>query len=95
MNFVKASLACAAIVVLSCSVSFAQAESAGAVANAAQAIAATNPAPAAAAAAQPAKPAAPKATYLTRQQIRSLPITQRPNRPGHFIGNSVRRRAAR
>ncbi len=26
-----------------------------------------------------------------RQQIRSMPITERPNRPGHFYGNNVRR----
>lgn len=29
------------------------------------------------------------ATY--RQQIRALPILERPNRFGHFYGNSVRR----
>ena len=29
-------------------------------------------------------------TNLTREQIRSLPITQRPNRPGHVYGNTVR-----
>ncbi|MDO4571109.1 MAG: hypothetical protein Q4D38_12040 [Planctomycetia bacterium] len=28
----------------------------------------------------------------TRQEIRSMPILQRPNRPGHFYGNTVRRR---
>ena len=27
-----------------------------------------------------------------RQQIQSTPITQRPNRPLHFYGNTVRRR---
>ena len=32
-------------------------------------------------------------TGLTRQEIRSLPIVARPSRPGHFIGNTVRRRA--
>jgi hypothetical protein len=26
-----------------------------------------------------------------RQQIRSMPLTQRPNRPGHIYGNNVRR----
>lgn len=30
---------------------------------------------------------------MTRQEIRSMPILERPNRPGHFYGNSVRRRA--
>lgn len=29
---------------------------------------------------------------LTRQQIRSMHILDRPNRPGHFYGNAVRRR---
>ena len=29
----------------------------------------------------------------TRGEIRSMPITARPNRFGHFIGNTVRRRA--
>lgn len=32
-------------------------------------------------------------TGYTRGEIRSMPITARPNRPGHFIGNTVRRRA--
>ena len=27
-----------------------------------------------------------------RQTIRQTPILQRPNRPGHFYGNAVRRR---
>jgi len=27
---------------------------------------------------------------MQRATIRSMPITQRPNRPGHFYGNSVR-----
>ena len=31
------------------------------------------------------------ATGPYRQQIKSLPIEQRPNRPFHFYGNSVRR----
>jgi hypothetical protein len=30
-------------------------------------------------------------TYLTRQQIRQMPLLERPNRPGHFYGNTVRR----
>ena len=30
-----------------------------------------------------------------RRYIRSLPLLQRPNRPGHFYGNTVRRRHAR
>lgn len=34
-------------------------------------------------------------TRLTRAQIRALPLMQRPNRPGHFIGNTIRNRAAR
>ena len=29
---------------------------------------------------------------LTREQIRSMPILERPNRIGHFYGNTVRRR---
>jgi hypothetical protein len=31
----------------------------------------------------------------TREQIKSTPITQRPNRPLHVYGNTVRRRQAR
>jgi hypothetical protein len=30
-------------------------------------------------------------TAAERQVIRSMPITSRPNRPGHFYGNTVRR----
>ena len=30
---------------------------------------------------------------MTRGEIKSLPITERPNRLGHFYGNTVRRRA--
>ena len=30
-------------------------------------------------------------TNLSRAQIRSMPMVARPNRPGHFIGNTVRR----
>lgn len=32
------------------------------------------------------------ARAMTRQQIRSMPILERPNRFGHFYGNTVRRR---
>ena len=32
------------------------------------------------------------ATTRSRAEIKSLPIEQRPNRPGHFYGNTVRRR---
>ena len=32
-------------------------------------------------------------TGYTRQEIRSMPMVSRPSRPGHFIGNTVRRRA--
>jgi hypothetical protein len=28
---------------------------------------------------------------LTRREIRSMPILERPSRPGHFYGNTVRR----
>ena len=34
-------------------------------------------------------------TAMTRQEIRSMPITVRPNRPGHFYGNTVRRTVQR
>jgi hypothetical protein len=30
-------------------------------------------------------------TAAQRAAIRSMPIEQRPNRPGHFYGNTVRR----
>lgn len=30
-------------------------------------------------------------TGLSRAEIKALPITERPNRPGHFYGNTVRR----
>ena len=30
---------------------------------------------------------------MTRGEIKSLPILERPNRLGHFYGNTVRRRA--
>jgi hypothetical protein len=35
------------------------------------------------------------ATTLTRAEIRAMPILERPNRPGHFYGNAVRRRHGR
>ncbi len=28
---------------------------------------------------------------LSRAEIRSMPMVARPNRPGHFFGNTVRR----
>ena len=30
-------------------------------------------------------------TGMSRQEIKAMPITERPNRPGHFYGNTVRR----
>ncbi len=30
-------------------------------------------------------------TVMTRRDIRNTPIVQRPSRPGHFYGNTVRR----
>ncbi len=30
-------------------------------------------------------------TVLTRQEIRELPMLERPSRTGHFYGNTVRR----
>jgi hypothetical protein len=35
------------------------------------------------------------ATNLSRREIRQMPILERPSRPGHFYGNSVRRSATR
>ena len=32
-----------------------------------------------------------KPRSLTRQDIRNMPLLERPNRPGHFHGNTVRR----
>ena len=32
-------------------------------------------------------------TGYTKEEIRAMPLLERPNRPGHFIGNSIRRRA--
>ena len=44
--------------------------------------------------ATPARPQDPRcvAVNMSREQIRSLPIVERPNRPIHFYGNAVRRR---
>jgi hypothetical protein len=38
-------------------------------------------------------PATPAAAYTSAQRaaIRRMPIEQRPNRPGHVYGNTVRR----
>ena len=35
------------------------------------------------------------AASLSRREIRQMPILERPSRPGHFYGNSVRRTATR
>ncbi len=32
---------------------------------------------------------------MSRREIRAMPIHERPNRFGHFYGNTVRRRGAR
>ncbi len=32
---------------------------------------------------------------MSRAEIRSMPIDARPSRPGHFYGNTVRRRHSR
>lgn len=32
---------------------------------------------------------------MTRREIRAMPIEKRPNRLGHFYGNTVRRRHGR
>jgi len=37
----------------------------------------------------------PARRAYTRQEIRSMNILDRPNRPGHFYGNAVRRRHGR
>jgi len=34
-------------------------------------------------------------TDMSRNEIKSMPITERPNRAGHFYGNTVRRRTSR
>jgi len=36
-------------------------------------------------------PAEPRERGATRQAIRATPLLERPNRPGHFYGNTVRR----
>jgi hypothetical protein len=43
----------------------------------------------------PMSATAEAATTLTRSEIRAMPIHDRPNRTGHFYGNTVRRRQAR
>jgi hypothetical protein len=35
------------------------------------------------------------ANNLSRREIRQMPITERPSRPGHFYGNAVRRNQTR
>lgn len=45
--------------------------------------------------ATPVAAPASAATNLTRAEIRAMPIHNRPSRPGHFYGNTVRRRAGR
>lgn len=37
----------------------------------------------------------PPAKAVSREEIRQMPIVQRPSRPGHFYGNAVRRSAGR
>lgn len=32
---------------------------------------------------------------VSRREIRSMPIVERPSRPGHFYGNAVRRNNSR
>jgi hypothetical protein len=32
-----------------------------------------------------------KQAMVSRQEIRQMPILERPSRPGHFYGNTVRR----
>ncbi|HEV7279846.1 MAG TPA: hypothetical protein VGN57_06490 [Pirellulaceae bacterium] len=41
-------------------------------------------------AAAPTEALAQQTTVVAPQDIRSLPITERPNRPGHIYGNTVR-----
>jgi hypothetical protein len=38
-----------------------------------------------------ASPGMARETSLSRKEIRAMPILQRPSRPGHFYGNTVRR----
>ena len=35
-------------------------------------------------------PVAPVYSGTARQEIRQMPLLERPNRPGHFIGNTIR-----
>ena len=41
-------------------------------------------------AAAPTEALGQQRVIMTPQDIRSLPITERPNRPGHIYGNTVR-----
>jgi len=36
-------------------------------------------------------PVAAPYSGTARQEIRQMPLLERPNRPGHFIGNNIRR----
>ena len=36
-----------------------------------------------------------QANTRSAEAIRRMPLLQRPNRPGHFIGNTIRRNARR
>ena len=36
-------------------------------------------------------PSTVSAKSMSRREIREMPITARPSRPGHFYGNAVRR----
>lgn len=38
----------------------------------------------------PPRPTTGRPTQLSPQQIRQMPLLERPNRPGHFIGNTIR-----
>ena len=40
-------------------------------------------------------PEASARTTMSREEIKSMPITNRPYRAGHFYGNTVRRRTHR
>jgi hypothetical protein len=39
----------------------------------------------------PANAQAAANVNASRGQVKSMPLMQRPNRPGHFVGNTVRR----
>jgi hypothetical protein len=43
----------------------------------------------------PVKAQASSNVNASRNQIKSMPLMQRPNRPGHFVGNTVRRLGGR